>query len=134
MSDLPSERHLALKVQMMPRDTNKEGTIFGGVLLSHVDLAAEVGARAVLAERGYPSHSMVTVAMDRVEFKEPVFVGDTVTFWTQVTRIGRTSIAVHVSVEAQREATIVPVTEADVTYVAVKTEGNVRRPIPLADA
>jgi len=133
MADLPTERYLALKVVMMPRDTNKEGTIFGGVLLSHVDLAAEVGAREVLAARGWPSHSMVTVAMDRVEFKEPVFVGDTVTFWTSVTRIGRTSIAVHVSVEAKRDATTVAVTEADVTYVAVKTEGNVRRPVPLAE-
>ena len=131
MIDLPTERYLALKAAMMPRDTNKEGTIFGGVLLSYADLAAEIGARNVLDAQGLPAHSMVTVAMDRVEFREPVFVGDTVSFWTRVTRIGRSSISIHVSVETERNASVIAVTEADVTYVAVKTEGNIRRPVPL---
>ncbi len=131
MKVLPTERYLALKAAMMPRDTNKHGTIFGGVLLSHIDLAANIGAHAAINAEGWPSHPMVTVAMDRIEFKEPVLVGDTVSLWTQVTRLGTTSITVHVHVEVERNGQLIPVTEAEVTYVAVKWDGIKRCPVPI---
>ena len=92
MSVPEEERYLAVKVAMMPRDTNPYGTIFGGVLLSYIDQAGAIGARHEIQQRGFPAQSLVTVALDRVEFHEPVFVGDTVSFWTEVRRIGTTSI------------------------------------------
>lgn len=131
MVELPTPRYLALKAAMMPRDTNKHGTIFGGVLLSYIDQAADVGARAVIRGEGWPEHSLVTVAMDRIEFKEPVLVGDTVSFWTQVTRIGRTSITIHVNVEVERVGAVLQVTEAEVTYVAVEEQDGQRHPVPI---
>ena len=106
---------------MMPRDTNAQGTIFGGVILSYIDQAGALGARKVAA------HRFVTVAMDRVEFKQPVFVGDVLSFFTRVERIGRTSITLRVLVEAERWSDprlIVPVTEASVVYVAVDAHRN----------
>ena len=106
----------AIRVMMMPRDTNALGTIFGGVILSEIDLAA-----AIEAHKHHPA-KIVTVAMDKIEFKQPVQVGDLVSFYTDTLRIGRTSITVHVSVWAQRRfggGTFVHVTEADVTMVAV---------------
>jgi acyl-CoA thioesterase YciA len=109
--EVPSIRRL-----MMPRDTNALGTIFGGVILSEVDLAA-----AIEAHKSYPSR-VVTVSMDQIEFKAPVFVGDLVSFFTRTVRVGRTSIQVCVSVWAQRRfggGEHVPVTEAKVTMVAV---------------
>lgn len=131
MTTLPTPRYLALKAAMMPRDTNQHGTIFGGVLLSYIDQAASIGARAVIQERGWPDNAMVTVAMDRIEFKEPVLVGDTVSFWTTVTRIGRTSITADVQVEVERSRATIPVTEAEVTYVAVQVREGKRHPVPL---
>ena len=128
----PNEaRHLALKVMMMPRDTNPYGTIFGGVLLSYIDQAGAIGARHELNAREYEKNDLVTVAMDRVEFHKPVFVGDAVSFWTALKRIGRTSIAMHIVVEAERDGAITKLTEAEVTYVAIDTLGKSRRPIPL---
>ena len=112
----PHDRVPAIRQLMMPRDTNALGTIFGGVILSQIDLAA-----AIEAHRSHPS-KIVTVAMDKIEFKAPVFVGDAVSFFTETLRVGRTSITVHVSVWAQRRfggGTFVHVTEADVTMVAV---------------
>jgi len=125
------ERYLAVKVVMMPRDTNPYGTIFGGVLLSYIDQAGAIGARHEIQKRGIPAPTLVTVAMDRVEFHEPVYVGDTVSFWTQVRRLGTTSIAMHVTVETERERQLQLLTQADVTYVAVQMEDNVRRPVPI---
>ena len=113
--DTPSEdRYLALKAVMMPRDTNPYGTIFGGVTLSYIDQAAVVGARHAIRRAGWPEQPLVTVAMDRIEFHHPVFVGDVVSFLTKVVRVGRTSI-----------------TEAQVTYVAVKLDGDTRKPVPI---
>ena len=89
-----SERVPAIKVLLLPKDTNALGTIFGGVILSHIDLASAVEARKV-APRRY-----VTKAMREVEFHEPVFLGDVVNFFTETVRVGRTSITVRVSVEA----------------------------------
>ncbi len=106
----------AIRVIMMPRDTNPHGTIFGGVLLSYIDQAGAVAARQVAP------HRYVTIAMDSVEFKEPVFIGDLVSLYTDVLKVGRTSIRIRVRVEAKRYADPrlrVPVTEATVTYVAV---------------
>jgi acyl-CoA thioesterase YciA len=122
MTNTPSEPHLAVKVVMMPRDTNHVGTIFGGVLLSYIDQAGAVGARHEIRQAGWGDPALVTVAMAGVEFHQPVFVGDVVSFWTRVTRVGTTSIRVHVSVEAEREGSAVRLTEAEVTYVAINPE------------
>lgn len=129
--ELPTEAHLSIKVVMMPRDTNPMGTIFGGVLLSYLDQAGVVGALHVIRQQGWPAQKFVTVAMNAVEFHQPVFVGDTVSFWTRVLRIGTTSITVHVSVEADRGAGTVRLTEAEVVYVAVDPTTTERRPRPI---
>ena len=91
---MPPERIPAIKVLLLPKDTNALGTIFGGVILSHVDIASAVEARKVAP------HRYVTKAMREVEFHEPVFLGDIVNFFTETLRVGRTSITVKVSVEA----------------------------------
>ncbi|MCU0724663.1 MAG: acyl-CoA thioesterase [Planctomycetes bacterium] len=117
----------AIKVLMMPRDANVHQTIFGGVILSHIDQAGAVHARYLGCER------VVTVTMQAVTFELPVYVGDTVSFFTATGRIGRTSITVLVDVWAHRFAAPheeVPVTTAEVTYVNVGP-GPDRRPIPV---
>ena len=122
----PADKVPAIRQVMMPRDTNALGTIFGGVILSQVDLAA-----AIEAHKSHPSR-IVTVSMDQVVFKQPVFVGDLVSFFADTVRIGRTSITVHVSVWAQRRfggGQVVHVTEANVTMVAVDDEF---KPTPIA--
>src|SRR5919197_6390651 len=96
------EPYLAIQVVMMPRDTNPYGTIFGGVILSYIDQAGAIGARREVIRAGGPPPFLVTVALNRVEFHEPVLVGDVVRFLTRLVRIGRTSITVHVSVEVER--------------------------------
>jgi acyl-CoA thioesterase YciA len=120
------ERVPAIKVLLLPKDTNALGTIFGGVILSHVDLASAVEARKAGA------HRFVTRAMREVEFHEPVFVGDVVNFYTETVRIGTTSVTVRVSVEAERwgagQGERVKVTEAEVVLVATGDDG---RPIPI---
>lgn len=124
-------RYLALKAVMMPRDTNPFGTIFGGVLLSHIDQAGAVGALHEIRRAGWPEQLIVTVAMNQVEFHKPVFVGDLVSFWTRLVRVGTTSITVHVEVEADRDGQPVKLTEAEVVYVAVEAIGAQRRPVPI---
>lgn len=127
-SAYPVDKVPSIRLVMMPRDTNALGTIFGGVILSEIDLAA-----AIEAHKSHPSR-IVTVAMDKIEFKQPVHVGDLVSFFTETKRIGRTSITVHVSVWAQRRfggGTFAHVTEADVTMVAVDDEF---RPVPIQRA
>jgi len=116
---------------MMPRDTNAQGTIFGGVLLSYIDQAGAVGAFCEIQRAGWPRQGLVTVAMNAVEFHQPVFVGDLVSFWTQVTKVGTTSITIHVSVEAEREGGRVRVTEADVVFVAIGDALRDRHPRPI---
>ena len=120
------ERVPAIKVLLLPKDTNALGTIFGGVILSHIDLASAVEARKTSARR------WVTKAMREVEFHEPVFLGDIVSFYTETTRIGTTSVTVKVSVEAERwgagSGEKVKVTEAEVILVAVDDKG---RPRPI---
>lgn len=125
-----SSRYLALKSAMLPKDTNQYGTIFGGVLLSLIDQAGAVGADYAIRSQGWPRVPLVTVAMNGVEFHQPVFVGDSVSFYTDVVRIGTTSITVHVTVEADRGGETVLLTEADVTFVAVDLNAG-RKPRPL---
>ena len=112
----------AIKLLLLPKDTNAMGTIFGGVILSHVDLASAVEARKT-APRRY-----VTKAMREVEFHAPVFLGDIVSFFTETLRVGRTSITVKVTVEAERwgggRGERVKVTEAEVVLVAVDERGQ----------
>lgn len=108
---------------MMPRDTNVHGTIFGGVLLSHIDQAGAVHAREEGLDR------VVTVAMEAVEFKLPVYVGDAVSFYCETVRIGRTSLRVRVDVWARRflpSSEHVHVTRAEITFVNVDED---RRPL-----
>lgn len=131
MSSAEQARHLAVKVVMMPRDTNPMGTIFGGVLLSYIDQAGVVGAIYESAANGWPQRVLVTVAMNAVEFHQPVFVGDVVSFWTEVRKIGRTSITMHVSVECERGGATVKVTGADVIYVAIDPFSAVRKTLPI---
>jgi len=126
-----SERYLAIKVVMMPRDTNPLGTIFGGVLLSHIDQAAHWGAKHAIDERKGNAPMLVTIAIDKVDFKEPVLVGDLVSFWSTCIRIGRTSVTVRIEVEAERQNRIIPVTQADVIYVSVDRQADgTLRPVP----
>jgi len=121
----PKWEEPAIRVLMMPRDTNAHGTIFGGVILSYIDQAGAIEAR----RQGL--QFMVTVSMDKVSFHEPVFVGDLVSFWTETTRIGTTSITTKVVVEAIRAgdpSRRVTVTEAQVVYVNI---GQDRKPEPI---
>lgn len=132
MPDTPIDgRHMALKVVMMPRDTNPHGTIFGGVILSYIDQAGAVGAYHELRESGYGKQRIVTVGMKSVEFHRPVFVGDVLSFWTRLKRLGTTSITMHVEIEAERDGQPQKLTQAEVTYVAIESKGNVRRPVPI---
>jgi len=121
-----TERVPAIKVLLLPKDTNALGTIFGGVILSHIDLASAVEARKTAA------HKYVTKAFREVEFHAPVFVGDIVNFYTQTTRVGRTSLTVAVTVEVERWGAGAgerdTVTQAEVVLVAVGADG---RPIPI---
>jgi acyl-CoA thioesterase YciA len=118
-----AERIPAIKLLLLPKDTNAYGTIFGGVILSHIDLASAVEARKA------GNHRYVTKAMREVEFHEPVYLGDIVSFYTETLRIGRTSIAVKVMVEVERwsatgQGERVKVTEAEVVLVAVDERGQ----------
>ena len=119
------ERRVALRIVVLPRDTNQYGTIFGGVILSYIDQAGFVEARR------HGTHRWVTVAMEGVEFRKPVQVGDTVSFYTTTARKGTTSVTVRVHVEAERYQTgeTVDVTSATMTLVSV---GPDCRPIPFA--
>jgi len=118
-------RDPTLRITLLPRDTNKHGTIFGGIILSHIDLAAAVQARKTCGP-----HNFVTVAMDRVIFHKPVFVGDVVSFYAETARVGRTSVTVKIDVEAARAESgeTVRVTEAEVVFVAVDKDW---KPTPI---
>ena len=131
MSDTSDQPHLALKAMMMPRDTNPYGTIFGGVLLSYMDQAGAAGAQHEIRRAGWPDQPIVTVAMNSVEFHRPVFVGDVVSFYTRMVRAGRTSITMHVTVETDRDGEAIQLTEAEVTYVAVRLDEQARQPVPI---
>jgi len=111
----------AIRVVMMPRDTNADGTIFGGVLLSLIDQAAFVEARR------QAHHRYVTVCLREVEFHEAVYVGDVLSLYAHTESIGRTSITINVRVRASRRDdpdSDIHVTQAQVVFVAVNDEGK----------
>jgi acyl-CoA thioesterase YciA len=110
----------ALRALMMPADTNHQGTVFGGVILSRIDQAGYLEAR----KNG--RHRWVTASLDQVNFVAPVFDGDTVSFKTRTIRTGRSSVTVEVLVEAERHATgdVVHVTDAKITMVSVNAAGQ----------
>ena len=121
------ERFPAIRITMLPKDTNAFGTIFGGVILSYIDLAGAIEVRRHYSQR------CVTKAMREVAFVAPVYLGDLVTFFTRVVRTGTTSITVDIEVEAERlgaqgNRQTVKVTAAEVVYVAVAADGT---PTPL---
>jgi acyl-CoA thioesterase YciA len=114
-----NDPYLAIQVIMMPRDTNPHGTIFGGLILSYIDQAGAIGARREVIRAGGKPPFLVTVAVNRVEFKQPLHVGDVVRFLTRLVRIGRTSITMQVNVEVDRGTEVLQVTEAEVVYVGI---------------
>jgi acyl-CoA thioesterase YciA len=124
MAALPAQREPTLRVVPMPSDANYTGDIFGGWIMSQVDIAGSIPAIELAKGR------VATVAVNSFVFKQPVMIGDVVSFYAKVVRIGRTSITVDVEVYARRRALleVVKVTEAKLTYVAVDEE---RRPRPL---
>jgi acyl-CoA thioesterase YciA len=128
MTEAPDESQLAIRVMAMPADTNASGDIFGGWLMSQVDIAGSIIARRRANGR------IVTVAVDSFQFHQPVFVGDLVSCYASITRVGRTSITVNVKAYAERQGAAhesIQVTEADLTYVAVDEQ---RRPRPVTPA
>jgi len=128
MTQLPEKEQPVLRIVPMPADTNAHGTIFGGWVMSQVDVSG--GVVAARRARG----RVATVAVNSFVFREPVLVGDLVSFYAEISRVGRTSITIDVEVYAQRNPTdliCVKVTEASLTFVAV---GPDRRPRELPPA
>ena len=114
---MTDNRDPAIRITLLPRDTNSQGTVFGGIILSYIDMAG-----AIEAHRHTRMERFVTVAMREVIFHKPVFVGDLVSFYADTVSIGTTSITIRVVVEAERVGVStekVRVTEAEVVYVAV---------------
>ena len=144
---MPDEPWIAIQVIMMPSDANPVpgritlggasypvfSTVFGGVILSYIDVAGSIASRREILRRGGVDAAFVTVAINRVEFKKPVLVGDVVKFIARVVRIGRTSITMRIDVVAERGKETIDVTEAEVVYVGVDTNTppHERRPVPL---
>ncbi len=127
---LPTDRDLVLRVMPMPADANGNGDIFGGWIMAQVDLAGAVLPMRISRGR------VATVAVNQFIFKQAVSVGDLLSFYANVTRVGNTSVSVHVEVFAERNPAdphIVKVTDADLTYVAIDREGK-PRPVPKAAA
>jgi len=125
VTKLPENKEPVLRVVPMPADANQHGDIFGGWIMAQVDIAA--GVLAARHARG----RVVTVAVNEFQFKQPVFIGDVLSFYCEIVRVGTTSITVNVEVYAQRNPTdveTVKVTEATLTYVAT---GPDRRPRPV---
>jgi len=123
---LPDGRELVMRVMPMPADANANGDIFGGWIMAQVDLAGAVLPARVAKGR------IATVAVNQFLFKQPVSIGDLLSFYAKVERVGKTSITVHVEVYAERNPAnlqVVKVTEANLTYVAIDRDGN-PRPIP----
>ena len=124
----PPASEPAIRVVMMPKDTNAEGVIFGGVILSLMDQAAYIEAMR------QAHHRYVTVAFKEVEFHKPVYVGDVLSLYSTTLRLGRTSLTIHVRVRAHRRRDpdqVVDVTEGEIIFVSVDDSG---KPIPVIDA
>jgi acyl-CoA thioesterase YciA len=123
---LPADRELVMRVMPMPADANGNGDIFGGWIMAQVDLAGSVLPARIAKGR------ITTVAVNQFVFKQPVSIGDLLSFYAKVERIGRSSITVHMEVYAERNPAdphVVKVTEANLTYVAIDKDGR-SRPIP----
>ena len=124
----PPERHAVLRVMPQPADSNIHGDVFGGWIMAQVDIAGSIPATRRAAGR------VATVAVNSFTFKQPVFVGDLLSFYAEIIKIGTTSVTVSVEVYAERqrmELEVVKVTEAILTYVATD-EARKRRPLPPA--
>ena len=120
---LPNGAELVLRVMPMPADANANGDVFGGWIMAQVDLAGAVLPVRIAKGR------IATVAVNQFIFKQPVSIGDLLSFYARVTRIGNTSVSVHVEVYAERNPAnlqVVKVTEADLTYVAIDGQGKPR--------
>jgi acyl-CoA thioesterase YciA len=120
---LPQDRDLVLRVMPLPADSNANGDVFGGWIMAQVDLAGAVLPARIAKGR------IATVAVNQFVFKQPVSVGDLLSFYARIERIGRTSVTVHVEVFAERNPanlTVVKVTEANLTYVAIDGNGQPR--------
>jgi acyl-CoA thioesterase YciA len=129
LKSLPADMELVLKVIPMPADTNANGDIFGGWVMAQVDLAG-----SVIPAR-YTNGRMATVAVKEFVFKQPVRLGDILSFYSALVRVGRTSVTVSVEVFAERfraQGEYVKVTEATLTYVAIDESGR-PRPLPRTD-
>ena len=125
---LPDDRQLVMRTMPMPADANGNGDIFGGWIMAQVDLAGAVLPARIARGR------IVTVAVNQFIFKQPVSIGDLLSFYAKVERIGKTSVTVNVEVFAERDPSnlhVVKVTEANLTYVAIDREGRPRN-IPTA--
>jgi acyl-CoA thioesterase YciA len=125
VSKLPENKEPVLRVVPMPADANQHGDIFGGWIMAQVDIAG--GVLAARRARG----RVATIAVNSFQFKQPVFIGDVLSFYADIVRVGNTSLTVYVEVYAQRNPTdieTVKVTEATLTYVATGTD---RRPRPV---
>jgi len=122
-ASLPVGKEVTLRVVPMPANSNQSGDIFGGWIMAQVDIAGSIPA--VRQAKG----RVATVAVNSFQFKQPVLVGDVVSFYAEVVRVGRTSITVNVEVYAQRKPEreeVVKVTEATLTYVAIDADRNPR--------
>ena len=125
---LPDGSALVMRVMPRPADVNGNGDVFGGWIMAQVDVAGAVLASRIAMGR------VATVAVNEFVFKQPVSVGDLLSFYAKVERIGRTSVTVHVGVYAERnpaDPQVVKVTEANLTYVAIDSQGQ-PRPVPAA--
>ena len=125
-ASLPDGSELVLRVMPLPADVNGNGDIFGGWLMAQVDLAGAVLPSRIAKGR------IATVAVNQFIFKQPVSIGDLLSFYAKVERVGKTSITVHVEVFAERNPAkleTVKVTEANLTYVAIDGQGK-PRPVP----
>ena len=124
---LPDGAELVMRVMPMPADANANGDVFGGWIMAQVDLAGAVLPARIARGR------IATVAVNQFVFKQPVSIGDLLSFYANVTRVGRTSVTVHVEVYAERnpaDLQVVKVTEANLTYVAIDAQGQ-PRPLPV---
>src|SRR5450755_2749105 len=123
---LPDDRQLVMRTMPMPADSNANGDIFGGWIMAQVDLAGAVLPARIAKGR------IATVAVNEFVFKQPVSIGDLLSFYAKVERVGKTSVTVNVEVYAERNPAnlhVVKVTEANLTYVAIDRDGK-PRPIP----
>lgn len=123
------QREVTLRVMPLPADLNPNGDVFGGWVMAHVDVAGAIPALRRAKGR------VATVSVNSFQFKQPISVGDIVSFYAEIVKTGRTSLTVRVEVFAERNheaLEIVKVTEAELTYVAIDAQGN-KRPLPVAE-